>query len=386
MEFTPLQAMLQCLLLTHTLDYSEEEMLVGPELMDEMKLSVGDFVEICSLASEQQARDLPLEPIPSGTVRQSAQPKAGAPLVLRVTTSASGKSALRLSVLKNVADTFALSARQTVKLTRIEPEEAALDWVEWGFKDQYVTRGDLWMLRRHMIDQKPTVYLSKTITFEGVRVSVQAMMRRGAPTASGLLLEATKLRFRSRSAVFFILIQMSREMWEEAPDGERFYEKAISFLRSLFRRWLDLGVSHTLSVVLFNRCYASETVPADATLPEGSMRDKAGRVYTDYYKLVTENESRSDWQSLITTLKRHFMSYLPSLKIREYMPPATTTHGPTFPGMDPVTVGIAIGGHAPRPMCNSDAAHGNLHEVSTHGTVLVLQRVCKLGILLGASS
>lgn len=36
-------------------------------------------------------------------------------------------------------------------------------------------------------------------------------------------------------------LQMSREMLEFAPDGERYYEKAIDFLHSLFRRWATLG-------------------------------------------------------------------------------------------------------------------------------------------------
>ena len=377
--------MTQSVLLTHTLDYSEEEMLLGPELMEELKLAVGDLIEICSLGVELPPRE------PLSTVPVSAQPKAGASLVLRVTTPASGKSALRLSVLKNVADAFALSARQTVKLRRIDVQEAALDWVELGFKDQHITRGDIWMLSRHLINQqKQTVYLSKTVAFEGVRASVQGMFRRGAPTASGLLVEGTKLRFRSRSAAFFILIQMSREMWEEASDGERFYEKAIAFLQSLFRRWADLGVSHTLSVVLFNRTYASDLTPPDAALPDGSLRDRAGRVYTDYYKLVTENESRSDWQPLISTLKRHFLSYIPSLKQREPTLPPSSPHGRAFVGADsslspasaPSFMGVesnlsfasAAASSTTWPMTNSDAAHGNLHEASVwHPSAVYVQ-------------
>ena len=36
------------------------------------------------------------------------------------------------------------------------------------------------------------------------------------------------------------------------------------------------------------------------------MRDAAGRTYTDHYKLVIENESRSEWEPLLAQLKRHF--------------------------------------------------------------------------------
>jgi hypothetical protein len=40
--------------------------------------------------------------------------------------------------------------------------------------------------------------------------------------------------------------------------------------------------------------------------PQGLMRDAAGRTYTDHYKLVIENESRSEWEPLLAQLKRHF--------------------------------------------------------------------------------
>ena len=198
-----------------------------------------------------------------------------------------------------------------------------------------------------------------------------------------------------------------------------FHEKALVFLRSLFRRWKVLGVSHSLSIVLFCRCYiedgkhnecgvrgdayrsnvdndneaahvaqsartpatpttptilttlttsmspATPAVPAppvtptttptttttamatiakrDATLVDESidgavphycrdvashrscpvagsstlgrgmlMTDQVGRQYTDYYQLVAENESRTDWEPMLPVLKRQFFSFEPS--------------------------------------------------------------------------
>ena len=64
-----------------------------------------------------------------------------------------------------------------------------------------------------------------------------------------------------RSAAYVLLIQVSDEMSEfDGPSGELFYEKAISFLRALFRRWKALGVSHSLSVTRAHTRAASDTL------------------------------------------------------------------------------------------------------------------------------
>ena len=144
--------MVQVLLLTHSLDFSKDEMLLDPELIEELKLVTGDFVEIRALAVDlPAAAAMELQPSTS-TTQQQNQPKPGAPLVLRVTSSA---PRTRLSVLKSVAEAFGLSARQNVNLQRVERADAELDWVELGFKDQYVTRGDIWVIRgwleRHVV-------------------------------------------------------------------------------------------------------------------------------------------------------------------------------------------------------------------------------------------
>ena len=57
------------------------------------------------------------------------------------------------------------------------------------------------------------------------------------------------------------------------------------------------------------------------------MRDAAGRTYTDHYKLVIENESRSEWEPLLAQLKRHFQLYRHSLHWHGGGAPAATAGG-----------------------------------------------------------
>lgn len=136
-------------------------------------------------------------------------------------------------------------------------------------------------------------------------------------------------------------------------DGEMLHEKAITFLRALFRRWKALAVSHSLSIVLFCRCYycenrlrrgaaftrgpsatddssaSAESMDADCSGREHARNDRkqvhceeltmdgSGRRYADFYKLVAENESRSDWEPMLPTLKRHLLSFAASRRRRE---------------------------------------------------------------------
>ena len=61
---------------------------------------------------------------------------------------------------------------------------------------------------------EPTVHVGKTIALAGVRAQIYKMVMRGRQAAAGVLTEQTKLRFRSRSASFVLLIQVSTEMGE----------------------------------------------------------------------------------------------------------------------------------------------------------------------------
>lgn len=51
------------------------------------------------------------------------------------------------------------------------------------------------------------------------------MLSRGQKVYSGLITENTKIVFRSRSAKYFLFVQMSREMWDFADDGDLYFEK-----------------------------------------------------------------------------------------------------------------------------------------------------------------
>ena len=204
----------------HEASYSPEELLLGPDVADELGLTADEFVEIRattgaapSLNPELGLQGKPLV-LRAGVLRTAAVSNKieGSPKQVR--KSVAGKGGVRISLLRQVADAFGLTARQAVALRLVSVQDAALDWVELSFKDQQLTRGDIWHFRRHLIDREPTVHVGKTIALAGIRAQIYKMVMRGRQAAAGVLTEQTKLRFRSRSAAFVLLIQLSAEMSE----------------------------------------------------------------------------------------------------------------------------------------------------------------------------
>ena len=191
----------------HEGSYSHEELLIGSDMASDLRLTAESFVEISAFAVSTPLVLRAALWSPNATSKMD-----GSPLQLR--KAALLKSGVRISLLRQVADAFGLTARQAVAVRRVAVRDAALDWVELSFKDQQLTRGDIWHFRRHLIDREPTVHVGKTIALSGIRAQVYKMVMRGRQAVAGVLTEQTKLRFRSRSAAFVLLIQVSSEMAE----------------------------------------------------------------------------------------------------------------------------------------------------------------------------
>jgi hypothetical protein len=215
---------------THAIndENGDEELLLSGALLEELQLQPGDYVEIKPAESSASPPQLVTPPAPSGGEHA---------LVLRVpATPAPSKSALQISIQRPVADALSLSNRQAVRLRHVRAEDVALDWAELVFKEQYMSRGDIWHFKQHLLKNTPALYVGKVCHEDGLRAHVKGMVRRGAPVDSGVLNADTVLSFRSRCASFVLLIQMSDEMWGFAPDGELYHEKAPPDLPPRLRR------------------------------------------------------------------------------------------------------------------------------------------------------
>jgi hypothetical protein len=159
-------------------------------------------------------------------------------LLLRIAKEslAPQKGNFHLSLSSQLADLFQFrrQARQIDVIVRVvSPASYALSFAEISFKDQHISRADMWRVKCEL--QGHCVYRGKNLNLCGLKLQFDDCLVRGASVKNGVLGSETKLIFRSRSARLFWLIQVSEEMWDFSDDGQLYYEKAINgFLKVYF--------------------------------------------------------------------------------------------------------------------------------------------------------
>ena len=149
---------------------------------------------------------------------------------------------------------------------------------------------------------------------------------------------------------------MSKEMWDFSDDGQTYFDKTIKFLGDTLSKWKVREVNHSLTIALFSRVYFGDPVSGkqfkcsplrDAeiydvdtyeniyTSPHQYIRHwplvityiwicsqrfleqdpNTDFVYEDYYKVILENETRSDWESLLPLIKSEMYNFSQELKV-----------------------------------------------------------------------
>ncbi len=234
----------------------------------------------------------------------------------------------KVSLLRRVADLYQITGFDTVTVTQIPRRDApfvqqqiSADFVTITFKDQFVSRGDMFYFQRSFLNS--WVYEGKRLSFNGIRTNTKVIRHGDHPIRSGIISEDTKLTFRSRSARIIWLVQMSSEMWDFAspykavgnqknkePSCETYFNKFISFARKLFEKWKKLELTHNLTVVFFSRTFVRDKEgPSRSNTSSAVHTNSDGRMYCDNYKIVLNNETKADWNSLIYRMKQAFVNY-----------------------------------------------------------------------------
>ncbi|XP_074544600.1 GATOR1 complex protein DEPDC5 isoform X2 [Halichoeres trimaculatus] len=263
---------------------SDDELVVNPKVFPQVGL--GDIVEIAHPTDEYS------------------------PLLLQVKSLKEDLQKETISVDQTVAQAFKLRAYQDVIVTTVDPKNVTLDLVELTFKDQYIGRGDMWRLKKSLVST--CAYVTQKVEFAGIRAQASELWVKGEKVTCGYISEDTRVVFRSTSAMVYIFIQMSCEMWDFDIYGDLYFEKAVNgFLSDLFAKWKEKNCSHEVTVVLFSRTfYNAKTIEEFPEILRGSIRsDHEGRFYEDFYRVVAQNERRDEWTSLLVTIKKLFIQY-----------------------------------------------------------------------------
>uniref|UniRef100_A0A8C1ST86 DEP domain containing 5, GATOR1 subcomplex subunit n=1 Tax=Cyprinus carpio TaxID=7962 RepID=A0A8C1ST86_CYPCA len=227
---------------------SDDELMMNPKVFPQVKL--GDIVEIAHPNDEYS------------------------PLLLQVKSLKEDLQKETISVDQTVTQAFKLRAYQDVIINIVDPKDVTLDLVELTFKDQYIGRGDMWRLKKSLVST--CAYVTQKVEF---------------------------VVFRSTSAMVYIFIQMSCEMWDFDIYGDLYFEKAVNgFLSDLFAKWKEKNCSHEVTVVLFSRTFYS----AKSMVPR---YPKSQSLFSFSCRVVDQNERRDEWMSLLITIKKLFIQY-----------------------------------------------------------------------------
>ena len=123
----------------------------------------------------------------------------------------------KVSLLRRVADLYQITSFDTVTVTQIPKhtrpfvqQRISADFVTITFKDQFVSRGDMFYFQRSFLNS--WVYEGKRLSFNGIRTNTKVIRHGDHIVRSGIISEETKLTFRSRSARIIWLVQMSSEV------------------------------------------------------------------------------------------------------------------------------------------------------------------------------
>ncbi|KAM9322543.1 GATOR1 complex protein DEPDC5 isoform 3-T5 [Pholidichthys leucotaenia] len=271
---------------------NEDELIVNPKLFPQV--SLGDIIEIAHPTDEYS------------------------PLLLQVKSLKDDLQKETISVDQTVAQAFKLRAYQDVIVNIVDPKDVTLDLVELTFKDQYIGRGDMWRLKKSLVST--CAYVTQKVEFAGIRAQASELWVKGEKVTCGYISEDTRVVFRSTSAMVYIFVQMSCEMWDFDIYGDLYFEKAVNgFLSDLFAKWREKNCSHEVTVVLFSRTfYNAKTIDEFPEILRGSIRqDHEGRFYEDFYRVVAQNERRDEWTSLLVTIKKLFIQYPVLVRLKE---------------------------------------------------------------------
>jgi len=276
--------------------FSDEEILLNPE--DVPGLKGNDLIDIHDLEHELD------------------RPK----LLLRVTAASvdatNGVQKGCVYLAKSVSDHFQLRHFQKVVVIKKEDnatDSIALGSVELIFREQYLGRSEMWRIKSQLVGK--AVRSQQTLTTLGqglIRCTVADMWANGEAVACGTVAEETKIVFRSPTAMVYLFIQMSREMWAYDGEGRPYWELAVDgFLKEMFERWKKTNASHEVTIVLFSRLfYKGDSVKQFPPKTRSCLQEGFnGRIYEDYYRVVVQNERFDDWTSTLYDLRDVMENY-----------------------------------------------------------------------------
>ncbi|OJD40230.1 vacuolar membrane-associated protein iml1 [Diplodia corticola] len=240
---------------------------------------------------------------------------------------------LQVSISDHIARNFGFRNRMQVMLSPAEHDLYSASHVEISFRDEYLSRADMWRFAIAELSGK-TVYKGQKLLFMGtIKATVKNVFVDGQTTHSAYFSTMTKPVFRSESARYVLFLQMSKEMWnfDTEGSGEIMFNKIINgFLPDLFKRWQRLDAKHLITIIMFTRMQYDRGFLPDGTQANGLPFDPdaaAGSATRDFYRVVVSEMASCDWINILYQLKKEFRKFLRDVSVMPFSHPKKTTTG-----------------------------------------------------------
>lgn len=233
---------------------------------------------------------------------------------------------LQVSITSSIASTFGYRQRAQAAIYLADHHACSASHVELIFRDEYLSRSDMWRLVRSELAGK-TVYRGQKILFLGtIKAMVKAIYVQGRALSSAYFGKATCPVFRSESARYVLFIQMSREMWnfDSEGTGEILFSRVIDgFLPELFKKWVELEARHLVSIVLFGRL-EYDCIALAGLQRLNSDRSDATPIHIDetatcrdFYRVVVSDMASGQWTTILNELKKDFRAFLRDITLHK---------------------------------------------------------------------
>lgn len=233
---------------------------------------------------------------------------------------------LQISVSSTIASAFGFKNRAQVMVSAIDKSKCSASHVEITFRDEYLTRADMWRLVISELAKKPIYKGQKLLFMSTIKATVHAIYVGGKTVRSAYFNATTKPVFRSESARYVLFIQMSKEMWgfDTGGTGEIMFSKVINgFLPELFKRWQEIKARHLVSIILFSRVEYKREIATGFVHPAVDVEDPSMQTaadntpYKDFYRVVVSDMASGQWSTILQQLKREFKVFLRDVLIRK---------------------------------------------------------------------
>jgi DEP domain-containing protein 5 len=320
----------------HDDGFSSEDVLINDAILEGLGVREGDLVRISPAAETSDVRDFqsPDAELPAsrrntgpGTTVDSGRSRDDQYLCIIKFASTEFKAKhanLQISIKSTIATAFGFRPRSHVHIVPASFDDCTASHVEFGFRDTYLARSDMWRLIGQELAGK-TVYVGQKITYLGtIRVTVKAIHVRHHRAPTAFFAGTTIPIFRSEAARYVLFIQMSSEMWDfdSEGNGEIMFNRVINgFLPDLFKRWSDLEVRHLVSIVLFGRLeYDNIDLARNKdrrldVIPGSGAPNMTARQYQDFYRVVVTDMASAQWNTILDELKKDFRVFLRDISL-----------------------------------------------------------------------